>query len=174
MKGTLSAGTVPTHQYFAPTPSTKSYIHEDDGLIARMATTSVLYAHRCDAKALKSRLEQESLLDKRFRMTPSASDATVVLPSNNHHHEEGSGVIDAIVSGRCIAVPVIDECIDRLNKAVRKHTKNTSDKDSSWETYIVAYGRQSCPFSTSTLGNQNHVVSSRLVQQQQKNDVIIE
>jgi 16S rRNA G966 N2-methylase RsmD len=146
-----------------------------------MATTSVLYAHRCDAKALKSRLEQESLLDKRFRMTPSASDATVVLPSNNHHHdgesdftaeEEGSGIIDAIVSGRCIAVPVIDECIDRLN-AVRKHT-NTSDKDSSWETYVVAYGRQSCPFSTSTLGNQNHVISSRLVKQQQKSDTIIE
>lgn len=148
-----------------------------------MATTSVLYTHRCDAKALKSQLEQESLLDKRFRMSPSSSDANIVLPSNNHHddgeksdltaEEEGSGIIDAIVSGRCLAVPVIDECINRFR--AYKHT-NTSNNDSSWETYVVAYGRQSCPFSTSTLGNQNHnMISSRLVQQQQqKCDAIIE
>jgi hypothetical protein len=82
-----------------------------------MATTSVLYVHRRDAKTLKSRLETESLLDKRFRMIPSASDAIVVLENSTHHDDgesdlptEGSAVA-ASATGKCIAVPVTDECI---------------------------------------------------------------
>ena len=80
-----------------------------------MATTSVLYVQRRDAKTLKSRLEKESLLDKRFRMIPSASDATVVLENSTHHHNDGEcdlptegSAVDAIASGKCIAVPVKD------------------------------------------------------------------
>ncbi len=137
----------------------------------KMATTSVLYVHRRDAKALKTRLETESLLDKRFRMIPSASDAIVVLENNTtyHHHDgendlpvEGSA-IDAIASGKCIAVPVTDECIDRFEICVKEcSNNNTPNNKDSWETYAVASGRQLCPFSTSALGNQNH---ARLVQQ---------
>ncbi len=130
-----------------------------------MATTSVLYVHRRDAKKLKSRLEKESLLDKRFRMIPSASDATVVL-ENSHLTDDSAVDIEAIVSGKCIAVPVTDECVDRFET----HSKENSNTDirgdgDSWETYAIALGRQLCPFSSSAMGNQNKAMISRLVQQ---------
>lgn len=138
-----------------------------------MATTSVLFVHRRDAKLLKSRLEKETLLDKRFRMITSSSDASV-LPKNGSHHDcesnpakEDSGVfVDEITSGKCIAVPVTEECIDRFRTYIKNDCKlsNISDEN-SWERYAVASGRQLCPFSTSTLGNQNHAIASRLTQQ---------
>lgn len=130
-----------------------------------MATTSVLYVYRRDAKKLKSRLETESLLDKRFRMIQSASDATVVLENSNL--TDSSAVdVDAIVSGKCIAVPVTDECVDRFETQVKENstTVDTSGHD-SWETYAIAHGRQLCPFSSSAMGNQNHAMTSRLAQQ---------
>lgn len=134
----------------------------------KMATTSVLYVNRRDAKALKSRLETETLLDKRFRMIPSAFDATVVLKNCTHHDDDAGersvwptegNAVDAVAS--CIAVPVTEECIDKFGRQCNKSTLN---KD-SWKTYAVASGTQLCPFSTSTLGNQNHAITSRFVQQ---------
>jgi len=137
-----------------------------------MATTSVLYVHRHDAKTLKSRLETESLLDKRFRMIPSASGAVVVMENYSTHHHDGEndlpmegGAIDAISSGKCIAVPVTEACIDRFEIYVNECNNNDKSPKDSWETYAVGSGRQLCPFSTSSLGNQNHAITSRLVQQ---------
>mmetsp|Transcript_25323 Transcript_25323/g.50726 ORF Transcript_25323/g.50726 Transcript_25323/m.50726 type:complete len:598 (+) Transcript_25323:25-1818(+) len=137
-----------------------------------MATTSVLYVHRRDAKTLKSRLEKESLLDKRFRMIPSASDAIVVLENSPHHHNDGESdlptegsAVDAIASGECIAVPVTDECIGRFETYIKESSKADTSGHGSWKTYAIASGRQLCPFSTSALGNQNHARTSRLVQQ---------
>lgn len=137
-----------------------------------MATTSVLYVHRRNAKKLKSRLEKESLLDKRFRMIPSASDAAVVL-ENSQLTDDSAVDVDAIVSGNCIAVPVTDECVDRFET----HSKENSNTDipgdgDSWETYAIAHGRQQCPFSSSAMGNQNQAMVSRILQQ--NDDRIIE
>lgn len=132
-----------------------------------MATiTSVLYVNRRDAKTLKSRLETESLLDKRFRMIQSASDATVVL-ENYNLSEERSSDVDAIASGKCIAVPVTDECVHRFERHIKESNNNNaaSSSQDSWETYAIGSGRQLCPFSSSALGNQNHAMISRLAKQ---------
>ena len=130
-----------------------------------MATTSVLYVHRRDAKKLKSWLETESLLDKRFRMIPSASDASVVL-ENSHLTDDSAVDVDAIVSGKCIAVPVTDKCVARFETHFKENSNadDTSSHD-SWETYAIAHGRQLCPFSSSAMGNQNQAMISRLVQE---------
>lgn len=129
-----------------------------------MATTSVLYVHRRDAKTLKSRLETENLLDKRFRMIQSASDATIVLENCNLPATDSD--VDAIASGQCIAVPVTDECVGRFGIRTKEtNNKAASPSEGSWETYAIASGRQLCPFSSSALGNQNHAMISRLVQQ---------
>jgi hypothetical protein len=112
-----------------------------------MATTSVLYVRRRDAKTIKSQLESQCELDKRFRMVPTTSDAvvdeyiTTGIEGDNVQHEHAA----EISSGQCIAVPVLQSCMDRL-------------LEYSWASQVVGRGRHYCPFSTA-MGNKNCVAS---------------
>jgi hypothetical protein len=107
-----------------------------------MSKTSVLYVQRRDAKMIKSHLEDNSQLDKRFRMVPTNSDA-IIQGSQRGNGEE---TMSQVISGQCIAVPVTQTCITNLDEY-------------SWAERVVGTGLHYCPFSTS-MGNSNRESSA--------------
>ncbi|KAL7463961.1 hypothetical protein ACHAXS_004312 [Conticribra weissflogii] len=154
-----------------------------------MFTTSVLYVRRPDAKTAKTLLERDLLLDKQFRMAPSTADAIVascfddtessvddhgISSVSTDYQTIAQNCIDEINSGKLIAVPVTDECVNRLYRLTEnimiETTNEIQSKDNmlrrrcsaifseppSWINYIAASGLQKCPLSTS-MGNKNLV-----------------
>lgn len=114
-----------------------------------MSITPVLYVRRRDAKTIKSHLEDLGELDKRFRMLPTNSDAIIcddLLKLMDVALKEHLKL--DILSGQCIAVPVLQSCIDKLHQY-------------PWSTQIVGAGVHYCPFSTS-MGNSNRVSYSHV------------
>ena len=101
----------------------------------KMKTTSVLYVHRHAAKTVKSLLEEQLLLDKRFRMVPTSADAIVLtyfdnrigsndyddeMDSSPEHPTEAQQDVSEISASKCIAVPVTDACISRFHQYTGK------------------------------------------------------
>lgn len=127
--------------------NTVSTVRDSGHHLSQMASTSVLYVYRRDAKAIKSQLEEASLLDKRFRMLPTTSDAVV----NSNDGVDTTSVKDDIISGICIAVPVTNECTEMYHQ----YSNTEQPSPPIWTTRVVASGMHICPFSTSTLGNSN-------------------
>lgn len=93
----------------------------------KQTTTNVLYVPAKDAKTLKTNLEEEGYLDKRYRMTKAERGPSL---------ENAAGVI---------AVPVTEECVAILEER---------GVDAEWVALIVARGQQQVPFSTALLGQQ--------------------
>mmetsp|Transcript_29015 Transcript_29015/g.56090 ORF Transcript_29015/g.56090 Transcript_29015/m.56090 type:complete len:634 (-) Transcript_29015:42-1943(-) len=153
-----------------------------------MSTTPVLYVRRPDAKTVKTSLERDLLLDKRFRMVPSTSDAVVAscfhekeLSVNDHgaasvptdYQTRAQHCINQIKCGELIAVPVTNECVNRLHNSteiiiletpneaqlndiiIRRRCSPIFADPPSWIIYVEASGLQKCPLSTS-MGNKNH------------------
>mmetsp|Transcript_24876 Transcript_24876/g.53663 ORF Transcript_24876/g.53663 Transcript_24876/m.53663 type:complete len:640 (+) Transcript_24876:194-2113(+) len=125
-------------------------------------TTSVLYVRRQDAKAVKTRLESASLLDKRFRMAPLVNDGSKTADGDTDTDPDSDAAIAMTNMKNCIAVPVTAECTERLqqyhdrSKAADSSSASTcNDDDIMLSKLIVGFGRQTCPFSTSMLGNNN-------------------
>ena len=94
---------------------------------------------RRDAKTIKSHLEDLRDLDKRYRMVPTNSDAIIYHDSLQLDVEQKELMKSEILTGQCIAVPVVQPCIDKLHQY-------------PWSTQIVGVGVHHCPFSTS-MGN---------------------
>lgn len=125
------------------------------------ALTSVIYVQKQDAKHIKTYLEQNSLLDKRFRMAPVSSDnSSSTLVDNGDDasgHMVGADNYNCSVRD-CIAVPVIDKCMELLRDiATSTATKAPDDDDEILTKKIVHYGKYICPYSTSMLGNNNNM-----------------
>jgi hypothetical protein len=89
--------------------------------------TGVFYVETEDAKAIRTILEKEGLLDKKYRMTK-----TNVVTSENDK------------SRIMIAVPVIQKALDSL----------TSQNIPYWAELVLDSGCQVMPLSTAVLGSR--------------------
>lgn len=90
--------------------------------------TNVLYVANKNAKALRTALESENLLDKTYRMI-KAQDTPALESSVGH-----------------IAVPVKEEALTCVSRSVKKP---------SWVHLVVAAGKQQVPLSTAVMGSNN-------------------
>lgn len=100
----------------------------------------VIYVQKQDAKYIKTYLEDNSFLDKRYRMVPVSSAV-----GNYEVVHYDSDVKD------CIAIPVLDNYIDVMMIMI-----SSAEKDDACKEFIqkvMNYGRCICPYSTSMLGN---------------------
>ena len=122
------------------------------------ALTSVIYVQKQDAKHIKTYLEQNSLLDKRFRLVPVSSDnssSTLVDHNGDDASDHMVGADNSSVRD-CIAVPVIDKCMELIRDIATTATK-AAEEDDILTKKIVHYGTYNCPYSTSMLGNNNNM-----------------
>ena len=100
--------------------------------------TSVVYVQKSHAKQVKTYLESNSLLDKRYRMIPVSSSTSNTTTNNNTQNDDD--IKD------CIAIPV--KCIDFMEN-------DNDDNLVDIQKMIIRYGAHDCPYSTSMLGNNN-------------------
>ena len=90
--------------------------------------TNVLYVANKNAKALRTALESENLLDKTYRMI-KAQDTPALESAIGH-----------------IAVPVKEEALSCVSRSVQKPP---------WVHLVVAAGQQQVPLSTAVMGSNN-------------------
>lgn len=90
-------------------------------------TTYVLYVTKENAKTLKIALEEESFLDKSYRMTKADASELIAVP----------------VTNACLAAMAENEAHDD----VRRY---------SWMSLIVDTGVQAVPFSTAVMGRKQN------------------
>jgi len=126
--------------------------------------TNVLYARKRHAKEVKISLEQNHLLDKKFRMTKvdpdSFSSCCFLTTSNSTTSNTNATTLnnETISHLDCIAMPIVEECLslvknlDDNNNVVMEYGKNKKST-SDFIEFIIGYGTQSCPYSTALLGN---------------------
>ena len=93
--------------------------------------TSVVYVDAKDAKALRTVLEKEGLLNKNYRMTKVDDRLT---PEGND---------------KMIAVPVIQKALESL----------TSQNIPYWADLVIDSGCQKMPLSTAVLGSRKQKTS---------------
>ena len=170
-----------------------------------MTTVSVLFVHQRDAKIIKTQLENKSFLDKRYRMTTVSLTGTGCGGEADRNidggqypgieitwcHEDNNAVdkdrCDYIATEddriqKCIAVPITEECMDRVHRQYRHHqyrsiksgeSNHSSAKDDNRDNYIqsiddgisseviyqriIGFGRCKCLYSSSMLGNNKFV-----------------
>lgn len=102
----------------------------------RKRETNVIFVHKSHAKQVKTALEEESLLDKNYRMIKIENDM-----------EQGM----AHLSGSThIAIPVTKECLNALSS----HMGNAAHERSDWLEHVVTSGKYVVPFSSSVLGRR--------------------
>jgi len=89
--------------------------------------TNVFYVANHDAKALRTALKAEDLLDNTFRMVKADENAPTMDKDVGH-----------------IAVPIKEEGLRRLSKQEKP----------SWAHLVVASGHQKMPLSTAILGSK--------------------
>jgi len=122
-----------------------------------MAATNVFFVKPQNAKKVKNILEDQQLLDKRFRMTPhdgSSKDRTSSDPLDSRNE-------------KLIAIPVTESCLDWYCrwKNPNEMPSSSSEENVSMGTedvmqWIQSTGVYSCPFSTSMLGNHNKTINA--------------
>jgi hypothetical protein len=95
---------------------------------------------------IKSHLEANSELDKRFRMVATTPDSIIHSVSRGSPSGNDKESKSQVIPGQCIAVPVSRTCITSLDKY-------------SWAEQVVGTGIHYCPFSTS-MGNSNRISSA--------------
>lgn len=118
----------------------------------------VIYVLSRDARTLKIRLEKEGLLDKRFRMAPAPcfdqnQNGDVSCSWTNFRGSR---------EGHYIAVPVMQQCIDDLQRENRSLGDGRPSEychsgcaNTSWMALVSGFGRCYCPYSTTMLGNNS-------------------
>jgi Uncharacterized conserved protein len=102
----------------------------------RKRETNVIFVHKSHAKQVKTALEEESLLDKNYRMIKIENDM-----------EQGMAHLSA---SNHIAIPVTKECLNVLSS----HMNNAAHGRSDWLEHVVTSGKYVVPFSSSVLGRR--------------------
>ncbi|KAL7554111.1 hypothetical protein ACHAWF_018081 [Thalassiosira exigua] len=116
--------------------------------------TSVLYVLRRDAKSVKSKLEEASLLDRRHRIAPAASSAGGVASSPPFPTPDSSRATPSLDG--CVAIPVAAEGWELFRRFSEGDDEGDEGEGGRWLDLIVARGMQVCPLSTAALGNRKN------------------
>ena len=93
-----------------------------------LVTSSVFYVESRKAKSLKNALEQQSLLDKNYRITKAKPDSPVDDPA------------------KYVAVPVVKEIWDKVS------SKSIDDSSCGWLSLVSGIGKQEVMYSSVTIG----------------------
>jgi hypothetical protein len=128
--------------------------------------TNVIYTLKQNAKQIKTLLEQNHLLDKRFRFT--TVDPNCFQFCKQHEEEGGGGrggqeedenggdnvmkdkVDENEIIKRYIAIPIVKPFHEILLEQQQHSSSSLMDV---LQQIVICHGKQSCLYSTSTLGN---------------------
>ena len=108
--------------------------------------TCVIVANKRHAKVIKNALEQESLLDKDYRLSKiDAATFSNFKPVGNHINVLPDHILSE--SSGFISVPIHEDSIEQVLKL------------DNIMGFIVGYAKQSCSFSSSVLGDAKRQVA---------------
>lgn len=130
--------------------------------------TNVIYVYKRDAKKVKTILEQHELLDKMYRLTKVDPDCFLASKSSVPKGDGADSSVeeDNELLSKCIAIPVVQECIALLQQPPPQENQNDTSSSSSssslelynmFQTNLIKSGNQSCLYSSSTLGNIQNI-----------------
>lgn len=122
----------------------------------------MILAKKRNAKAIKVALEKQNFLDKSYRMSniDAASFSDFAPIRNSIVLLQADDIL--ISSSEYIAIPIYEECarkISIMDAQAGTGTDASSDEfDSIVIDLVIGLAKQSCPYSTSVLGNANRQV----------------
>jgi hypothetical protein len=113
-------------------------------------TVEVVIVLRRNAKSAKTSLENANLLHPNFRMTPADPIASIVAEASDHQ---------PLNLGDCIAIPVVKDYEKARGSGLPLYD------------FVMGSGIQWCPYSTAILGNRRPMMTSKLPEEWNLNQI---
>ena len=105
---------------------------------------NVIYVKSCHAKTVKNELEQIGLLDKRYKMISVSNDEIAIPILSNSQ----SSIVD-------------DNCSNRNRNHDKDDDGGKDDSMPSYQQWVLRYGTELVPFSSSYLGRMKNKNGTR-------------